>query len=332
MQAVVQSNRDEFKAAFSVFDAARKQLLIAIEENQTFMPKNNLASAVLSLVFEDLRSRPVNLTQVFEQLRPTATNLSQIGEQLGSLSFKQSLTAEGLPSFSTDQNPVFPDFTVEQMRVPQFEAQRGPRLDPSEWPTVPEELLSKPNAEIAQETQDYYLGLLERDELNGRLVLDEHERFYSDEIELAEASLRESGGQQLDDFPHWIYQTKRFYGIKLQALRRSRRLYMLRLRLSPKQTKESAHERVVRIGEALIDYESANEGLPSFKTKEKFYHWCGKVIGKKRSTVFKALSESNCLVKGRSGSDGEGLEETIELVMKYSRQHSKRNQKSADDD
>lgn len=103
---------------------------------------------------------------------------------------------------------------------------------------------------------------------------------------------------------------------------------MLKTGLSIEQSEEPGHEvlayneRTVRIGVALIGHLNEYGCLPDFQgQKEVFYDWCATVIGKKRTTVFNALVQSECLVKGRRGAAGEGLQETIQCIMQYARSY-----------
>lgn len=320
------ANADIFKTTF-VSGLLREERLLA---ERAALIHSDVTTA-LSQAVERFQPIATTLTQAFERI-PTdhLVGLGRIGEELRpiALEYRQPDLSLSFTDLSEFGQPMLPYIEVEPRCLPLFEPQRRPPLDSYEWPAVPTDLQAKPASEIAQETEIYYRALLEKSELNAWEILDEHERRYTEEIEQAEWDLIEAEEAGDDETAKRMAHMKRIYIVKRRALRCSRRLYLSQVGLSSEQALEASHkvmkynERTVMIGVALIGYLNMNRCLPDFQgQKEVFYKWCATVIGKGRTSVVNALTQSGCLVKGRRGSAGEGLEETIQHIIQYARRY-----------
>lgn len=190
-QAATLRSPDMFTTASFVSDIRRDQMLFP----RNITPINSNVTTFLNQFAEQSQRISTSITQLFERIHTDHLGLRQVGEHLHLLSLEYD-NVLALPSFSTDLGQfiqaTLPDYKVKPARSPAFEARRRSRLNPPEWPAIPAELQAKSSSEIAQETEIYCLKLLEEDEQSAWEILDEHERRYTGEIELAEWDLIEA--------------------------------------------------------------------------------------------------------------------------------------------
>lgn len=119
-------------------------------------------------------------------------------------------------------------------------------LAASDWPAFPEEEDEEEEDEksafdqIPRETWDFYRNILKKNEIEGWRLLKEHERWYGEQIEIAEEQEKEWGSHR--ELRSRIHRTKALYKVKHLMLRRFLRRYMMTHtvpgELSQKEAKE----------------------------------------------------------------------------------------------
>ena len=92
------------------------------------------------------------------------------------------------------------------------------------------------------------------------------------------------------------------------------------------------HKRTMSVGEALLEAQRTDEGMPFEMSNGEFLDWAARVADVSQTTIRDALVATDCFgAPGRRGRKGDGLRERIDRTIQYALEHGEENSSSSDE-